>query len=233
MAELKDVDITWATVIDVSDPKKLGRIKVVAPSKMDNRTLAVEDMPWVYPFLGYSGSIDNPSQIGTKVWLLHNRDNYNAFYYLPAPNITDNQRRDMAEMSAADGEVLMYRDRGSTQSKITYDTERGVNVNTAMAQLNVGEEAKASLSADGSGIKTDAGQVTVGKLTAETEPAVLGDSLKKLLNDLALALQECASAALSGVYTPSISEKLMRAAQAITNNIDSIISPNVNISKKQ
>ena len=69
-------------VIDVSDPKHIGRVKANAPALFNPETMSKEGLPWIYPFTmnGYQGF--SKLTVGSKIWIFLVRP-IDEFWYIP------------------------------------------------------------------------------------------------------------------------------------------------------
>ena len=71
------------TVLDDHDPKKLGRVKIGATGYFDRKVMAIEAIPWVYPFTMSSAQSFTHVPTGGKVWLIVNKANAEEYWYIP------------------------------------------------------------------------------------------------------------------------------------------------------
>ena len=67
--KFSETELLPGVVIDVDDPKMLGRVKATVPTLFDENIMNKEGMPWIYPLtmIGYQGF--SKLQKGSKIYL--------------------------------------------------------------------------------------------------------------------------------------------------------------------
>ena len=90
--KLKECKVIPGVVIDVSDPKYIGRVKADSPGLFDSSVMNKEGMPWLYP-LGMGGYQSfSKLRTGSKIWILTDED-YHEFWYWPMFELNTDTRK--------------------------------------------------------------------------------------------------------------------------------------------
>lgn len=220
---LEDLKILPGVVIDVEDPKFLGRVKADAPGLFNSEVMSKEGMPWIYP-LNMSGyqrfsKLNN----GSKIWILTDKE-YKEFWYWPMFELNQDTR-DI--ITAEDGdyneaEVLLSRNMGDNSVYIYYTPSKGI-------QIQQGENTFINLTSDNK-IFTKAGEgqvliennnVYIGDDSTDSmQKAVMGKNLVDMLNNLKSALQQLQSLAAGG-YTANLVPGFAQAVAALQGPLTS------------
>lgn len=219
--KFKDVELLPGVVIDVEDPKMLGRIKCVIPGVFDTSTMDKEGMPWIYPIsmIGYQGF--SKLQEGSKVWVFVQENNYREFWYMPMFEANADTRQIISDYDEPD--VLISRSAGANSVYIYYTDKQGI-------MLKLGDNSFINMKANGEILaKSTEGQVSIrdGKVYVgdenAKEQAVLGNSLDKVLGQLASDLMSLGTKAAGSPYTSPLSQPFMDAS----NNLQQGIGKNI------
>ena len=72
---LADFELTPGIVITSDDPENLGRVKAASPGIFDTNTMSQDDMFWISPFMMTGQQSFSKLEIGSKIWILHNKKN--------------------------------------------------------------------------------------------------------------------------------------------------------------
>ena len=128
------------TVIDIDDPKKIGRIKVRVFGKFDS--LADEHIPWAYPALNNSaGSASGGGQFSVPKLnsiVSINFDNGNVYH----PEYYFNQRisnalKDEIKDSYANAHALIYDTTTNGYLKVFFTEAKGLMLDYKETQINI------------------------------------------------------------------------------------------------
>lgn len=219
--KFKDVELLPGVIIDAKDPKMLGRVKATVPTLFDNSAMDVKGMPWIYPIsmIGYQGF--SKLQEGSKIWVYKIEGNYREFWYMPMFEANADTRKIIADYEEPD--VLISRSAGANSVYIYYTDKQGI-------MLKLGENSFINMKANGEILaKSTEGQVSIrdGKVYVGSEDtkeqAVLGNTLDKVLGQLASDLMQVATVASNNPYTTALFKPLSDAS----NNLKSGIGKNI------
>ena len=219
---LKDIEITIATVVSADDEKKLGRIKVAAPGMFDLSVMDEEALPWIYPFCMSGFQTYSRQQNGNKVWLLHHKLVAEAYWYLPYHELHETTKEIIDDDIESD--VLISRVVGDKVIQIYHNKTNGLAIKYDKAELTFNQEGQIMLKSDDVAVKIENGKVYLGTTEDDFEQAVRGNSLKQLLQDLATDLNGLATNAVASPYTANLADGFTKGASNLTSNIENILS---------
>lgn len=191
---LADYEFLPAVIVETDDPLMYGRIKVSALGAYNANNSSHEQLPWCYPFTMHGNNTYASYEKGSKVWLLRNTKRQDENWFIP---MYEQHAMTRQFISGANNnnkpEVISMRNKGGSQSSITYDHGNGYNISTGGsgggASLNVSTGSSATMSGGGSSVSTSGSGVTIGIAGEDEHPAVLGDKLSDLIYDILSALQ--------------------------------------------
>jgi len=216
---LKDYRLVPGIIIDVNDPKFIGRIKADAPGLFDSKVMSKEGLPWVYPFIMPGYQRFSKLSVDSKVWIMVNENN-TEFWYWPMFELHDDTKDIISgdESDYEESEVLLSRNMGDNGVYIYYRPSQGI-------VIKQGENTSITLTNDNQIImKSGDGQVTlknnqvyIGDAnTDDMQQAILGKDLVKYLNNFKKAMNQVATAA-NGGYTVNIAPALQMAVKTLEN----------------
>ena len=230
---LKDFKIIPGVVIDVADPKFIGRVKADAPGLFNSEVMNKEGLPWIYPFVmsGYQrfSKLNN----GSKIWIMTNND-YHEFWYWPMFELNEDTRNIISkdESNYQEAEVLLSRNMGDVSVYIYYSPSDGI-------MIKQGENTFIQLTPDNKIItKAGDGQVLIENNNvyigdteiSKMQKTVMGDNLVQMLNALKSALEQLQTLSMGG-YTANLTPGFAQAVQALqvplTNN--SLLTKKTNV----
>lgn len=219
-------------VIDVNDPKHIGRVKAMVPTIFDSDYMNKEAMPWVYPFgmCGYQrfSKLEN----GRKIWVLHNKENDEEYWYWPMFEQTEETKEITQGYDAT--EVLLSRTGGEDGNIfIYYNNADGIVMKIGETKINITSNNEIHITDAQSSIKIVGGEISIGKEGDATQKSIMGESLKKALDKLASNLQKIGQAASGATPVSTISTLLMNAGEDLKQGCDEseILSDTVKITK--
>ena len=227
---LKDFKIVPGVIIDVDDPKYIGRVKADAPGLFDSSVMSKEGLPWIYP-IGMSGyQRFSKLNTGSKIWIMVD-DDYTQFWYWPMFELNEDTKDIISseESDYGESEILLSRNMGDNSVYIYYSPSKGIVVQH-------GENTSITLTPENELImKSGDGQVTIKNNEvyvgdAETDSmqkAILGEDLVKYLNNFKTAMNAVATASNAG-YTVNIAAPLKAAVQALENP-ERLLAKKINI----
>lgn len=212
-------------VIDNNDPKVLGRVKAFAPGLFDTKTMSTDALPWVYPFcMGgmQRYSTQNPN---TKIWILFIPDNPYGYFYIPFFEPFSITKDNIS----GETDILLSRGGASGNVSVHYNTRDGFVSEVNGSKININAAGDVINSAGGYEVKVQGGHVYFGQAGGGYEPAVLGDKLKTLLNNLSTNIQSLSSAAGKSPYTTHLVTVLNNMKSQLNSDIRNITSSNVSV----
>lgn len=217
--KLEDFRIIPGTVIDVADPKFIGRVKADAPGLFNSEVMNKEGLPWIYPFSmpGYQrfSKLTN----GSKIWILTNKD-YQEFWYWPMFELNQDTRDIISseESDYDEAEVLLSRNMGDNSVYIYYTPSKGIMIQQGENTfINLTSDNKIYTKAGDGQVLIENNNVYIGDTeTGSMEKAVMGQKLVNYLNNFKMQFEALAQAAVPG-YTASIAPSLKACAQALAN----------------
>lgn len=181
-----DYEFFPGSVIDVEDPKRLGRVKAIVPTVFSD-DMDQEGLPWIYPFTISGYQRFSKLTEGSKIWVLKNINNYNEFWYVPMFELNGDTRDligNKNEEDYDDGEVLLSRNLGSVGVYIYYNTSDGIMIKYGdNALININANNEITLKANDAQVVMKDNKVYVGD-GKTGEPAVMGNKLKKELEKI-------------------------------------------------
>ena len=180
--KFSDTELLPGVVVSVDDPKMLGRIKVNVPTLFNSESMSVDGLPWVYPLtmIGYQGF--SKLMTGSKVWVFKQKDNYKELCYIPMFELNQNTREIVSQYN--EPEVLISRSAGDLSVLIYYTDQEGIQLKVGETFINIKPDSSIMIKAGNGQIDVKNGKVFLGNGEA-TESAVLGNTLQKLLSQLA------------------------------------------------
>lgn len=187
--KLDEFNILPGVVIDVNDPKFIGRVKADAPGLFNSEVMNKEGLPWIYPssISGYQRF--STLREGSKIWILTNKD-YTEFWYIPMFELNQDTKDIISkeETDYQDAEILLSRNSGDMGVYIYYTPSEGIVIkNSENTVINLSKDNKILINSGKGSIKVEDGLVSIGNSEEKVYPLVRGDKLKELLDKLASA----------------------------------------------
>lgn len=230
---LVDYEFVPAVVIENDDPMHYGRIKVSAPGVFNTNNAKLEQIPWCYPFTMLGNQSYMTLEKGSKVWLFRNKKRHDENWFIPMYELHENQQRFINENSNNSPEIISYRSASGKSSAITYDKDRGYNMTTGDSSVNVGSGSSATVTGGSSSVVVDNTKVSIGATdSSNKEPAVLGNKLKKVLNDITSNIKEFADEINPNSDLTGPAFRLSAGMHNVIDDIEKILSESVEICEK-
>lgn len=228
--ELKSCELIPAVILDVEDPKKLGRIKCQIPNMCDNSVMKPSRMPWVLPMCMGGNQTFSKMTKGSKVWVLKNNTNYNELWYLPFHETTNDTKQYLSDNFGNSPDVLYMRNNMGKTVSITCDSSNGYEVKTGDWYMQIKNDGDIIINGNNANVLLRGGKAYLGSgIDSEYVPAVRAPELKKVLNDLATALQQLASDANSP-YTMNLVPGFNAAADTLSDaNLSTFVADSAHI----
>lgn len=228
---LSDYEFFPGSIIKVDDPKYLGRVKAIVPTVFDT-SMNEEGLPWIYPFTMSGYQRFSKMKEGSKIWVLKNKTNYTEFWYIPMFELNEDTRNLNGgdDDVYSDSEVLLSRNLGTMSVYVYFNKKDGIMIQYGDNNfININPDSEIILNAGDGKILISGNHVYVGD-GEKGEPAVLGNKLVTLLNELSGKLSEASSAAM-GLYMPcpALVTALAGASNAINSNVNKILCDNTSV----
>ena len=217
--DLKDFKIIPGVVIEVNDPKYIGRVKADAPGLFNSEVMSKEGLPWIYPasmngYQRFSKLIN-----GSKIWILTNFD-YTEFWYWPMFELNQDTKNIISanESDYNESEVLLSRNMGDNSVYIYYSPSQGIMIKQGEnCFINLTADNKLILKCGDGQVMIQNNEVYIGDTNTESmQKAILGDDLVKYLGNFKIALENLAAEANFG-YTAPIASSIKACADALSN----------------
>lgn len=224
---LGDFEILPGVVISNNDPLNQGRVKAVAPGLFDTSTMSEEDLFWINPFMMIGYQSFSKMEISSKIWILHNKNNYFEYWYIPMFEINSHAPQGAAQ---TDSDVMLSRSVGGETVQLFYDRNNGFNIVVGGNKVNLLPNGAFHVIANDANITADSSGITLSKSGAETYYATKAEPLISLLSEHCAALMKISSLTLSSPFTAPLGEPIMKAATDLQNKLQDIKSDFVKIS---
>jgi len=224
--QLHNCELLPAVIVDVEDPKKLGRIKCVIPGYVDP-SFSKENMPWVRPLSMYNHQCFSKPIKGYKVWVLVNKSNYNEYWYFPFFELNDVSKEFLeSTYDKHNPEVIISHNCGGNHATLTYDEENGFSIRLGQHHIKLHPDGKITILGGDGIIEIEGSKIKIGNTGGTDEPAVLGDKLVTILDklkDAMLILKGESQGMLSPLY-----KGFDKAVEALSPS-DNIKSKNITV----
>lgn len=212
-------------VIDNNDPKVLGRVKAYAPGLFDTKTMDKNALPWVYPFCMGGMQRYSTQNTNTKIWVLFIPDNPYGYFYIPFFEPFSITKDNIS----GETDILLSRGGSSGNVSVHYNTRDGFVSEVNGSKININQSGDILNTSSGYEIKVEGGHVYFGQAGGAYEPAVLGDKLKTLLNNLSNNIQSLSVTASKSSYTAHLVTALNNIKSQLDSDIETITSSNVSV----
>ena len=223
--KLSDYEFLPGIVINNDDPEKIGRINASVPTWFDKNVMDEETMPWIYPFMMFGYQTFSKMENGRKVWVLHNKENYLEYWYVPMfeqIGLTKQKTKNYDNP-----EVLISRVYGDDDKNVIvyYNDTEGLNFRVGAAIINISKDNKIYITNGQTQVTLSEGNIILG--TENSQPLVYGNTLKTMLTKLKSSLENLASLAAAEPYTSHLQQEFTNASSAIGDNINELNSSSV------
>lgn len=182
---LSDYEFFPGSIIDVDDPKYLGRVKAIVPTLFDT-SMNKDGLPWIRPFTMSGYQRFSKMLNGSKIWVFRNKTNYTEFWYIPMFELNGDTRDIVGgdDTKYSDSEVILNRNMGSMSVRIYYNANDGIIIKYGDENyITINPDGEAIMKAGDGMVKISGNHVYLGD--GDTgEPAVMGNKLVEQLEHI-------------------------------------------------
>lgn len=195
-----DYELIPSVVQDSKDPECLGRIKCVIPGKIHHDSCkTTEHMPWIRPFKMGGYQTFSKEVEGHKVWVLHNKKEYNEYWYIPIHEPINITQDFLHEHYNDNPEVLLARNEGAQKVMMRYDDQTGFMYEIGDDFINLNTKGLYEVKCSDGRIAIENSIVKLGSYSDQHyEQAVKGNTLSASRKKIAGILQKMVSTACGG-----------------------------------
>lgn len=223
---LADFELNPGIVITSDDPENLGRVKASSPGIFDTETMSEDDMFWISPFMMTGQQSFSKLEIGTKIWILHNKNNYYEYWYIPMFEINENSPNVQSESA----DVLMARSEKGNLNQIYYSPEEGYNIVNGENKIQLNQLGNLNIKTNETNITTTPDNISLTKNGVDIQSATLAEPLIDICNLLCESLYKLTIVSALNPYTANQAPMLYDIHNTLQENINKIKSNVVKIS---
>lgn len=229
--KLQEAEILPGTVIDINDPKFLGRVKAEVPTVFNSAEMNKEGLPWIYPLSLNGYQTFSTLRVGSKIWVLKDKDN-NEFWYWPLFEL-NNDVRDIISSNESDyeeSEVLFARNMGSVSVYMYFNPTDGIMIKYGdNSHINITPNNEIFIKSGNGKITIKEDHVYIGD-GEKGEPAVLGNQLNNLLSDMKKSFSQMTSCCTPQTL-PTMATYLLQLVSTIETAVgtDKLLCKNTNV----
>ena len=224
---LGDFEILPGVVISNNDPLNQGRVKAVAPGLFDTSTMEEDDLFWINPFMMIGYQSFSKLEISSKIWILHNKNNYFEYWYIPMFEINSTVPEGVHK---TDSDIMLSRSVAGETVQVYYSRDNGYNVVIGGSKIQLLPSGAFNVIANDAVIKADSTGITLAKNGAETFSATKAEPLIKALSDHCSFLTNLAAQTLLSPYTSQLGTAIMDASTKLQSSLQEFKSDFVKIS---
>ena len=222
---LGDFEILPGVVIANDDPLNQGRIKACAPT-LFTQDMNVDDLFWINPFCMFGIQSFSKLSINSKVWILHNSNNYFEYWYIPMFEINGN----MPLVTDSDSDVLMSRSISGEKIQLYYSPKEGFNLINGNNKINLSNTGNLNIEANNSLINANESGIELTKKGETTYHAVKAEELINTLNSFCGEFQSVLSSCSTNPFTAQLCTGLNLVINNLQNKLNTFKSDFVKIS---
>lgn len=186
----------------------------------------IDDLPPVFPLMRASNTAFCEPQIGDMIWVLFDTTNPQALYYVFQGDAVANNDS-VLEGYFDDCEILSRRQDGGVG--LQWNNLEGWKMQQEKSGIQIDPTNRIALTQNDNSRTIEMNDSGIHLLSkdGETNPAVLGNELKKALNELTNCLNATAAAGKGDPHTTAMAVALESGLQAFTAQLGKILSSNV------
>lgn len=222
---LGDFEILPGVVISNDDPLNQGRVKACAPT-LFTQDMNVDDLFWINPFCMFGFQSFSKLEINSKIWILHNVNNYFEYWYIPMFEINNN----MPNVTDTNADVVMSRSIAGEKVQLYYSQNEGFNLVNGNNKINLSNVGNLNIESNNTYIKANENGIELSKKDENIYHTVKAEELINILNTFCGDLQTIATTCATNPFTAQLSIGLSNAANKLQANLNNIKSDFVKIS---
>lgn len=223
---LGDFEIIPGVVIDANDPLNEGRVKACAPGLFDTSEMDKEDLFWINPFMMMGHQSFSRLEINSKIWILHNSDNYFEYWYIPMFEINENAPK----VQNSNADVMLSRSINGETVQLYYSPDDGYNIVIGDNRLQLSSEGDFNVVASDAVITANSDGIKLTKYKSDIYSVTKAEPLINILNEFCIDLETLSMTASANPYTANIAVPLFQASSKLQKALQSIKSDFVKIS---
>jgi hypothetical protein len=223
---LGDFEIIPGVVIDANDPLNEGRVKACAPGLFDTSEMDKEDLFWINPFMMMGHQSFSRLEINSKIWILHNSDNYFEYWYIPMFEINENAPK----VQNSNADVMLSRSINGETVQLYYSPDDGYNIVIGDNRLQLSSEGDFNVVASDAVITANSDGIKLTKYNSDIYSVTKAEPLINILNEFCIDLETLSMTASANPYTANIAVPLFQASSKLQKALQSIKSDFVKIS---
>lgn len=223
----KDIRLIPGVVINNTDEENLGRIKAYSPGLFDTSTMDEDALPWIYPFCMSMYQSFSTQAVNSKIWIIFIPDNPYGYFYLPFHDI----HTEVAKHIKGNTDIVFGRECNTGSANIYFNESEGLvlrNGNARVQLLNDGRVIITNDTSSGMNFVISDGKCYSGD--KGFEPAVLGNKLKKVFDDLSEKINLLASKCNESPYTSHLTSSIQNIKSALDEDAKNILSTKCTVS---
>lgn len=222
-----DIRLIPGVVINNNDSANLGRVKAYAPGLFDTKTMDEEALPWIYPFnMSMYQSFSTQSN-NSKIWIIFIPDNPYGYFYLPFHDI----HQGVSKHISGSTDVVFSREASSGQAAIYYNEAEGLVLSNGAARIQILNNGKVLITnSKNAGMNFVIANGKCSSGSGESEPAVLGNKLKTVLDTLSKGLDDLGAKVNESPYTSHLTTTIQNLKSNFSQAITSILSDKCTVS---
>ena len=223
---LGDFEIIPGVVIDANDPLNEGRVKACAPGLFDTSEMDKEDLFWINPFMMIGHQSFSRLEINSKIWILHNVNNYFEYWYIPMFEINENAPK----VQNSNADIMLSRSINGETVQLYYSPDDGYNIVIGENRLQLSSEGDFNVVASDAVITANSDGIKLSKYNSDIYSATKAEPLINILNEFCIDLETLSMTASANPYTANLSVPLFQASSKLQKALQSIKSDFVKIS---
>ena len=94
--DLSTFELSQGVIINADDPTGQGMIQCGSLNDFNTLSSAKELLPWIKPFATSGYQRYSQMQPKQKVWILKDTNNVDCYWYIPAPDLTNDAKEIVA-----------------------------------------------------------------------------------------------------------------------------------------
>ena len=217
--KLKDIELLPGQVVAVDEQDHRGKIKADVPTLFDSSKMNPDGMPWIYRLSVPGYQHFSSMQIGERVWVIKNLENYNEFWYIPMPQMNDAVK---SLLTAGDddytnSDILINREIGDNKIQLHYTPTTGMNmqINDTLG-INIHPDTGITLTNGDEKIVIEQDKIHIGTGDNESQ-FVRHKEFKDMMDSLRKQLNMLATKAAPQPYTTHLADSFTNAANALSS----------------